>query len=90
MAKAPGVEAYQVGITLLVRTTKPSGPPPAGQIRVRYWLRLKHDIDADNTMKIINDALAVGLGVDDRVFLPCVHEKSTGHLRPEVAVEIEW
>lgn len=86
--KAPDVESYQVGVTLVVRTSKPRDFDPQGQIRIRYWMYLGRDIDADNVLKALNDAIAYALKVDDRRFLPCVMEKSFRNPSPYIEVEI--
>ena len=89
IVKDPDVAAYQVGVTLIVRTSRPKGFPPPGQIRIRYWFELARDIDCDNALKALNDAIALGLGVDDKRFLPCVEAKTIGSKRPLVRVVME-
>lgn len=89
MTKAPGVEAYQTDVALICRTAKPSGFDPKGKIRVRYTFHLNRDADADNLLKMLNDALAAALGVNDRWFLPCVVDKTSGNKNPWTEVEIE-
>jgi Holliday junction resolvase RusA-like endonuclease len=98
--KMPAIETYQVMVSTLVQQSKPAGWDPPGQIRIRYWFHVKRDIDCDNSLKAINDAIAIGMGVkvkgtktvpiyDDKRFLPCVVEKTTGNAEPYVIVEIE-
>ncbi len=89
MAKAPGVEAFQADVALLCRTARPSGFHPKGQIRVRYSFHLGRDADADNLLKMLQDAIARALDVDDRVMLPCVMDKTTGNKQPWTGIEIE-
>ena len=99
LAKVRGLETYQVMVSSLVRSAKPETWAPPGQIRVKFWLRLQRDIDADNVLKALNDAIALGMGTtlkgkrivaiyDDKRLLPCVVEKTTGHREPYVEVEI--
>lgn len=88
LAKADGIEAYQAGVTLIVRAARPSGWKPAAPLRLRYWFYLKRKVDCDNAMKALNDAVARALGVDDDSFLPCVVAKELGHKDPYVVVEI--
>jgi Holliday junction resolvase RusA-like endonuclease len=45
-------------------------------------------MDADNALKVLNDAIAIGLGIDDRRFLPHVVEKTTGNAEPSVLIQI--
>jgi Holliday junction resolvase RusA-like endonuclease len=78
--KAEGVEAYQDGATMFVRTSMPSSwrkdlAKHEGYIRIKYWFYLQRDIDCDNALKALNDAIAKALGVDDKRFLPYVVDK---------------
>lgn len=88
--KTPAAEAYQAGAVLIIRSAKPSGWAPKGQVRIHYYLYLGRDMDCDNTMKLINDAIQEATGVDDMRFLLTVEEKSKGwgkKARVEVVVE---
>lgn len=79
---------------------KPPGwHPTTHWIRVRYWLHLKRLMDADNTLKLINDGIAHGLGVkvvkmklvpiiNDNRLLPCVEEVTTGNAEPYIEIEV--
>ena len=90
LGKADGVEAYQAGITYIAKAARPSGWEPANKIRLRYWFYLSHEIDCDNALKAINDAIAVALGVNDKGFLPCVQDKIVAKgTDPHVVVEVE-
>lgn len=90
LAKADGIETYQTGVTLITKTARPSGWVPGERIRLRYWFWLTKDVDCDNALKAINDAIATGLGVNDKIFLPCVQEKTVNKgIDPHVIVEIE-
>lgn len=101
LAKHREVETYQVVVSSLVRAAKPIGWNPPGQIRIRYWFRVGRAIDADNTLKAINDAIKIGMGTrlagkrlvpiwDDKLFLPCVQELTTKHPEPHVEVEVSY
>lgn len=90
LGKLKDVESYQLIVTSLTRRALPPGYiPPDRQIRVRYRFYLKRDIDCDNALKAINDALAIGLGVNDKLFLPCVESKETGYSDPHTEIEID-
>ncbi len=89
MVKTEGVEIYQEGVGWVVKAARPSDWVPGPRIRIRYWFHLKRDIDCDNALKALNDAIARALGVNDRAFLPCVVDKTTGNAKPFVEVEIE-
>lgn len=89
MTKAPGVEAYQNDVSLIARNARPSWFAPTGQIRVRYSFHLKRDADCDNLIKMLQDAIASALGVNDRWMLPCVAQKTTGNKQPWTDIEVE-
>ena len=89
MTKAPGVAAYQDSVVLLARQARPSGWQPGAQLRVTLALYLKRDVDADNCLKSILDALALALGCNDRIMLPCITHKSSGHPQPHTTVTVE-
>lgn len=75
LAKTPEAVAYQQAARLIVRAAKPSGWQPDPQIRLRYRLFLAARQDADNSLKLLNDAIASALEVNDDRFLPCVLSK---------------
>ncbi len=90
MAKRDDVLAYQVTAGHLVRLARPKAwNPPEGYIRVTYEFFLKRDIDCDNAMKALNDAIASALGVNDKRFLPCVRSKSVDPKEQNIRVEVE-
>jgi len=90
LGKADGVEAYQTGVTYITKTAKPTGWVPGRQIRLRYQFYLNREVDCDNALKAINDAIALGLGVNDKIFLPCVTSKVIDKkAAPCVVVELE-
>lgn len=87
--KADGVQTYQDSVTWYTKQARPSGWVAGSRVRLRYWFYLDRDIDGDNALKALNDAIAHALGCDDKAFLPCVVEKTTGSKDPHVVVEIE-
>lgn len=92
--KKPGVEAYQVGVTRQVATSRPSGWRPDGQIVVEYHFFLGRDVDCTNAIKVIEDAIAMALRPEDPLydqkFLPRAMSKETGHHKePYVVVVLE-
>lgn len=90
MAKEGSVRAYQNDVGLIVRSARPSGwQAPRGQIRVYYSFFLRRKIDCDNALKALNDALAMAIGVDDEVFLPCVRSKQIDKNEKNPRLEIE-
>lgn len=89
LAKTEVAEQYQMWlVSPAARRAKPLRWKPQGQVRVMYWIRLKHRMDADNALKLINDGVAHGLEVDDKLFLPCVQELTFGHAKPHVEIEV--
>jgi len=86
------VAAYQVAATYITRLSKPRHWKHEGQqIRLYYDFHLKRQADADNLLKALNDAIANGLGIDDKAFLPCVRSKKVdgAEKEPRVVVEID-
>lgn len=94
LAKTEGIETYQAGVTLIARTAKPSGWQPADKIRLRYTFYLGRELDCDNALKAINDAIALAIRPSasaakrDSGFLPCVADVFVGDKNPRVVVEI--
>jgi Holliday junction resolvase RusA-like endonuclease len=87
--KAPGVEAWQAQVSLIVKSARPSGWVATGQVRLVFDFYLSRDADCDNLLKAIQDAIAPALGVNDSIFLPCVRSKTkvpTKQERIEVTV----
>lgn len=88
LGKSATAANYQLIAASIARRAKPPNWKPEGQVRVVYWFRLKRAMDATNGIKILEDAVAAGIEVDDKHFLPCVAELSTGHKEPHVEVEV--
>lgn len=86
--KEDGVQTYQDSVTWYTKMNVPRDWEPGERVRLRYWFHLKRDIDCDNALKAINDAVAHALRVDDKSFLPSVEAKWTGEKDPFVVVEI--
>jgi len=88
LAKEEAVLQYQMVASLQARKAKPKDWKPEGQVRIRFWFRLGRDADTDNLLKALDDAFAQAWGINDKVFLPCVVEKTTGNREPFVEVEV--
>jgi Holliday junction resolvase RusA-like endonuclease len=91
LIKSEGVEAYQLVASHAARRAKPSGwepTHPKGLLRINYWFFMARNIDSDNALKALNDAIAKGIGYDDKYFLPCVVSKEWGTKEPRVVVQI--
>lgn len=90
LAKTGDVLAYQTLVGHLVRLAQPPlWQAPEGYMRVTYKFYLKHNIDCDNAMKALNDAIAAAIGVNDSRFLPCVISKSVSSKEKEPRVEVQ-
>ena len=91
--KRPEVEAYQAEITLRVREARPSYWRPDGQIVVEYDFMLARDIDCTNSIKVIEDAVALALRPEDRFydrrFLPRAMSKTVGVADPAVRIMLD-
>jgi Holliday junction resolvase RusA-like endonuclease len=90
LAKKEKVIQWQQDAVFIIRSAKPSRWHPEWQIRVFYWFYLSRDMDCDNILKAVNDAIEMATEVDDKRYLPCVVEK---HIVPKknamIAVQIE-
>lgn len=76
-AKTPAAEAYQQAAVAIIKSAMPSGWKPKGQVRITFRLHLQREMDCDNAMKLIHDAIQTATKVNDKYFLPTVEEKST-------------
>jgi len=82
-------QAYLDGAIYLIRAAKPRNWAPEGQIRVIFDLYLTRDIDCDNTMKLVSDALEAATGINDSRFLHCTRSKTTRLLLSQARIELE-
>lgn len=88
--KTSEAEAYQDGIRLIARTAKPSSfiLPKRGRVIIAYEFVLKTDIDCDNLMKLMNDALSEAIEHNDKFFMPVVVSKTLGSPNPYTTVTV--
>jgi Holliday junction resolvase RusA-like endonuclease len=86
---APAAAKYRDDAILIIRSAKPSGWAPPGQVAITWWFHLSNDIDCDNAMKVIHDAIQSATGIDDKRFLPCVAMKEIGVPKPSVVIRLE-
>lgn len=82
-------EAYRDGVQMILQTRRPSRWAPTGQIRVLLDLALGREIDDDNVLKLIYDALKEAISYDDKHFLHCIRTKETGHAQPFVLITVD-
>lgn len=88
LAKTDEAISYQMAARLLVAAARPSGWRSAARVRLTYRLYLTHKQDADNSLKLLNDAIARALNINDDKFLPCVESKEIVKVNPRVEVTI--
>lgn len=88
--KTSEAEAYQDGIRLIAKVARPTSfvLPKRGRIIVAYDFVLKTDIDCDNLLKLMNDALAEAIGHNDKFFMPVVMSKTLGSKNPMTTVTV--
>lgn len=88
--KTEDAEAYQDSVRYIARAAKPSSfvPPKRCRIIVAYDFVLSRDIDCDNLMKLMNDALAEAIGVNDKSFMPVVMSKTVSSKNPYTLVTV--
>jgi Holliday junction resolvase RusA-like endonuclease len=79
---------YQSQLTMLARAAKPSDFTPKNMVVVRYHMMLGRDLDVDNVMKALNDALAKAIDVNDKKFLPVCTYKGHGDKFPMVIMTV--
>ena len=71
-------QKYRDDAQLIIGSARPSHWAPEGQVRILWDLYLARDMDCDNAMKLVHDAIQLATGVNDARFLPCVMSKTTG------------
>ena len=89
LVKADGVESYQTMAAMLVRLARPSGWTwDGGLLRITYRFHLIDNVDCDNLLKALNDAIAGALDINDKWFLPNVESKTWGNKGAQARVEV--
>lgn len=82
-------QAYFDSAVYLIKAAKPSGWSPEGQIRVVFDLYLQRDLDCDNAMKLVSDAIEAATRINDSRFLHCTRSKTTGLSLSQARIEVE-
>jgi Holliday junction resolvase RusA-like endonuclease len=89
LVKADGVESYQQTASLIVRLGRPPGWAwDGGLLRITYRFHLIDNVDCDNLLKALNDAIAGALDINDKWFLPCVEHKDWANKGAKARVEV--
>ena len=88
-ARTPEVIAYQQAVGFIVGVARPGDwEYDGGHVRLEVELHLGRDIDATNVWKILEDAIARKLDIDDKHFLVCFTAKEIGCKQPYVRVAV--
>ena len=71
MVKTDEAAAYQLAVSYIVRTAKPSDWKWGGeQVVVEYRFWISRDADCTNMIKVLEDAIFPALGINDSWALP--------------------
>lgn len=85
--KTDDAKAWQDGVRMIARVHRPTDFHPK-QVIVAYDFILARDIDCDNVKKMVNDALAEALELNDRYFYTADLSKTTGSKDPHMMVTV--
>lgn len=89
--KDPDVALWQDTAAWLVKAARPRDWKPAKRVMVTIecYTPGPHPRDSDAQVKATLDALAVGLGVDDKIFLHCVPVNEVDRAAPRTVIHVE-
>lgn len=89
LAKNDNVEAWQTEVAYRVRSARPSGWVATRRVVVEmsFWMA-REGRDGDGPTKPLLDGIAVGLGVNDRIFLGRVMSNEVDRENPRTEVTI--
>lgn len=88
LKKMGAAEQYQNDVTRLTRVACPSDFAPLGQLYICYQMFLWRNMDADNILKLVNDAIASALNLNDSRFLPVVLSKTSSDKSPRLVISV--
>jgi hypothetical protein len=90
IAKNDNVEAWQTEVAWRVKAARPSGWLPARRVVIEmfFWMG-REGRDGDGPTKPLLDGIAVGLGVDDRIFLGRVMSNEVDRANPRSVIHVE-
>ena len=90
LGKKPHVETWQDAIAWSVKSARPRGWMPARRTRIEIeWYTEQAGRDADGPLKALLDGIKVGLGCDDKGFLPSVILNEKDKLNPRTIIRLE-
>lgn len=89
LAKNDNVENWQTEVAWRVKSARPRGWMPTRRvvIEMSFWMA-REGRDGDGPTKPLLDGIAVGLGVDDRIFLGRVMSNEVDKANPRTVVTI--
>lgn len=84
----PEVEDWKIQLASKVQLFKEGLAPP---ITVKLFGRFRDERhpDLDNLFKAVFDGLKIGLGIDDKYFIPISEGYRTGYIRQELVITVE-
>jgi len=88
LGKSGDVETWQTAVAWSAKAARPSGWMPARRtvVEVEWYTARWHDGDAGT--KALMDGIAVGLGCDDRGFLPRIMVNEIDKAAPRTVVRV--
>jgi Holliday junction resolvase RusA-like endonuclease len=89
IVKERSVEVWQDAVAWKVRNARPSGWQPERRVRITVDWRTTRARDCDAGLKALLDAIAVGLGCNDRIFLATIRSNEVDKENPRTIIEIE-
>jgi hypothetical protein len=88
LAKEENVEVWQQAVAWTVKSRRPSGWLPARRTVIEVEWYTPRAKDGDSSLKALLDGIAVGLGCDDKGFLPVVVLNEIDKANPRTVVRV--
>jgi Holliday junction resolvase RusA-like endonuclease len=90
LGKKAHVETWQDSVAWLVKSARPKGWEPARRTRISIeWWTYRAGRDADGPLKACLDGIKVGLGCDDKGFMPTITSNEKDAANPRTVLTIE-
>lgn len=90
IAKNDNIETWQTEVAWRTKAARPSGWTPARRVVIEMDFYMgREGRDGDGPTKPLLDGIAVGLGVDDRIFLGRVMSNEVDRANPRTVVRVE-
>lgn len=88
LIKERSVEHWQAAVAYSVRAARPPAWKPGRRVRITVDWRTSRARDCDAGLKALLDAVAVGLGCDDRLFLATIRTNEVDRAHPRTIIGI--